>query len=270
MWDDKHLNSQGWFDPYKLYIHPVHAYYYVNVLLYVCMHVIFQLMVEMELRTKCRLTDMKENWKGCKESLTRNVYRMVHMKVPDKDQCDIPGSLIIFCACLFYLRATRGAHNPNLQFLFMHALHVCSQHSFGLPLIRMNGMYRMQCGHKRVSLKFKCCYYLFVVQSADSTWYNKELLPSKCLFCIPSLKANYIQSVEQALYILCHFSDDEDGALIMHLSDVFGCEPLFYFMDKVRTQETKRVLKNSESTYSTSFNKHRIMKEIFMLLYKKY
>ena len=69
---------------------------------------------------------------------------------------------------------------------------------------------------------------------------------------------------------LCHFSDDEDGALIMHLSDVFGCEPLIYFMDKVRTQETKRVLTNSESTYSTSFNKHRIVKEIFMLLYKKY
>ena len=69
---------------------------------------------------------------------------------------------------------------------------------------------------------------------------------------------------------LCHFSDDEDGALIVHLSDVFGCEPLFYFMDKVSTQEGKRVLKNSESTYSTSFNMHKIMKEIFMLLYKKY
>ena len=29
----------------------------------------------------------------------------------------------------------------------------------------------------------------------------------------------------------------------MHLSDVFGCEPLFYFMDKVSTQEGKRVIK---------------------------
>ena len=36
------------------------------------------------------------------------------------------------------------------------------------------------------------------------------------------------------------------------LSDVFGCEPLFYFMDKVSTQESTRVLKNSESTYNTS------------------
>ena len=57
----------------------------------------------------------------------------------------------------------------------------------------------------------------------------------------------------------------------MHLSDVFGCEPLFYFMDKVSTQDlSNRVLKNSDLTYSTSFNMHRIMKEIFMLLYKKY
>ena len=30
------------------------------------------------------------------------------------------------------LRATRGAHNPKLQVVITHALHVCSQHSFGL------------------------------------------------------------------------------------------------------------------------------------------
>lgn len=40
-------------------------------------------------------------------------------------------------------------------------------------------------------------------------------------------------------------------------------------MDKVSTQESKRVLKNSESTYSTSFNMHGMIKEIFMLLFKK-
>ena len=34
--------------------------------------------------------------------------------------------------------ATRGARNPNLQVVITHALHVCSQHSFGLPL-RMYG-----------------------------------------------------------------------------------------------------------------------------------
>ena len=36
------------------------------------------------------------------------------------------------------LRATWGARNPNLQVFITRASHVCSQHSFGLPL-RMNG-----------------------------------------------------------------------------------------------------------------------------------
>ena len=39
---------------------------------------------------------------------------------------------------LFLLRATRGARNPNLQVVITQAWHVCSQHSFGLPL-RMDG-----------------------------------------------------------------------------------------------------------------------------------
>ena len=88
------------------------------------------------------------------------------------------------------------------------------------------------------------------------------------LVLYPSLKSQLHTACKTSS--LHHFSDDEDGALIMHLSDVFGCEPLFYFMDKVSTQESKTVLKNSDLTYSTSFNMHRIMKEIFMLLYKKY
>ena len=33
----------------------------------------------------------------------------------------------------------REACNPNLQVVFTHVSHICSQHSFGLPL-RMNGM----------------------------------------------------------------------------------------------------------------------------------
>ena len=49
------------------------------------------------------------------------------------------------------LRATRGAHNPNLQVVITHASRVCSQHSFGLPL-RMNGMHRMQFDHARLDL----------------------------------------------------------------------------------------------------------------------
>ena len=87
------------------------------------------------------------------------------------------------------------------------------------------------------------------------------------LVLYPSLKSQlHTECKTSSLY---HFSDDEDGALITHLSDVFGCEPLFYFMDKMSMQESKRVLKNSESTYSNLFNMHRIMKEIFMLFVQK-
>ena len=46
---------------------------------------------------------------------------------------------------IIFLWVTRGARNPNLQ-LIMHASHVCSQHSFGLPL-RVNGMHRAQFDH---------------------------------------------------------------------------------------------------------------------------
>ena len=46
------------------------------------------------------------------------------------------------------LRATRGARNPNLQVVITHASHVCSQHSFGLPL-RMNGMHKTQLNVQR-------------------------------------------------------------------------------------------------------------------------
>ena len=31
------------------------------------------------------------------------------------------------------LQVTRGTRDPNLQVIIMHALHVCSQYSFGLP-----------------------------------------------------------------------------------------------------------------------------------------
>ena len=41
------------------------------------------------------------------------------------------------------LRATRGARNPNLQVVITHASHICTQHSFRLP-VRMNGMHKSQ------------------------------------------------------------------------------------------------------------------------------
>ena len=47
------------------------------------------------------------------------------------------------------LQVTRGAHNPNLQVVITHVSHVCSQHSFGLP-IRMNGMHRTHSNHTRL------------------------------------------------------------------------------------------------------------------------
>ena len=76
-----------------------------------------------------------------------------------------------------FLRATRGARNPNFQVVFTHSSHVCSQHSFilvpraqrsalhrkaewlwgrelhssGLPL-RMNGMHKMQFDHACLDL----------------------------------------------------------------------------------------------------------------------
>ena len=49
---------------------------------------------------------------------------------------------------MIYLRATRGARNPNLQVVINHASQVCSQHSFGLPL-RMNEMHRRQFDQAR-------------------------------------------------------------------------------------------------------------------------
>ena len=46
------------------------------------------------------------------------------------------------------MRATRGARNPSLQVVIMHALHVYSQHSFGLSL-RMNEMHITQFDNAR-------------------------------------------------------------------------------------------------------------------------
>ena len=50
------------------------------------------------------------------------------------------------------LRATRGAHNPDLQVLITHASHVRSQHSFGHPL-RMNRMHITKFDLARLDLR---------------------------------------------------------------------------------------------------------------------
>ena len=45
------------------------------------------------------------------------------------------------------MQATRGACNPNLQVFIMYASHVCSQHSFGLPLRMYGNMHRTHFDH---------------------------------------------------------------------------------------------------------------------------
>ena len=49
------------------------------------------------------------------------------------------------------LRAARAVYNPNVQVIIRHASHVCSQHSFGLPL-RMYGMHRTHFDHAYLDL----------------------------------------------------------------------------------------------------------------------
>ena len=48
------------------------------------------------------------------------------------------------------LSANRPSNNWA-QVVISHSSHVCSQHSFGLPL-RMNGMYRTQFDHEHLDL----------------------------------------------------------------------------------------------------------------------
>ena len=93
-------------------------------------------------------------------------------------------------------RATRGACNPNLQVVITHTSHVCSQHSFGLPLnlvprvfglsdqkarrlwvrdqlpLRMNGMHRTQFDHAPLDL-------LSLVISSHVFWLRKAQRWSK-------------------------------------------------------------------------------------------
>ena len=49
-----------------------------------------------------------------------------------------------------WLRTTRGTRNSNLQVVFTHASHVCSQHC---PLGK-NGMHRTQFDHSRLDLVY--------------------------------------------------------------------------------------------------------------------
>ena len=59
---------------------------------------------------------------------------------------------------ILFIAGTRGAHNPNRQAVNTYALHVCSQHSCGLPL-RMSWMHWTQFDHTHLDL------LLFVIWS---------------------------------------------------------------------------------------------------------
>ena len=57
------------------------------------------------------------------------------------------------------------AHNPNLEVVITHVSHICSQHSFELPL-RLTGMHRMQFDHVHFDLLslviWSCLFWLSV------------------------------------------------------------------------------------------------------------
>ena len=74
---------------------------------------------------------------------------------------------------------TIGVRNPNLQVVITRAWHVCSQHSFGLPL-RMNGMQRND--HKRLDLlplvdALTICHVKLTQSTAmeQKRWYLRSL-----------------------------------------------------------------------------------------------
>ena len=60
-------------------------------------------------------------------------------------------SINVFSWWTIYLQATKGARNPIFQVVITHASHVCSQHSFGLPL-QMNEMHKTQFDHVFLNL----------------------------------------------------------------------------------------------------------------------
>ena len=93
-------------------------------------------------------------------SIISQIYFFFYVITPLLYEEDIPGasgSLGILwkwrlvASLKLLLRATREARNPNLLVVITHALHVCSQHSFGLTL-RMSGMHRTQFDHSPLDL----------------------------------------------------------------------------------------------------------------------
>ena len=77
---------------------------------------------------------------------------MGHLQRPS--ECGRVGPIFNLCQgelLTHLLGATRAACNPNLQVVIMRASHVCSQHSFGLPL-GMSGIHITQFDHPHVDV----------------------------------------------------------------------------------------------------------------------
>ena len=94
--------------------------------------------------------------------------------------------------CLMLLQARRGACNPNLQVIITHASHLCSQHSFGLPL-RMYGKHRTHFDHARLDLLslvfWSCVFWLSVMWNLrKAQWWRKS---DRC--CPRSVTFGYYQ-----------------------------------------------------------------------------
>ena len=79
---------------------------------------------------------------------------MGHLQRPS--ECGRVGPISNLCQgelLTLLLGATRAARNPNLQVVVMCASHVCSQHSFGLPL-GMSEIHITQIDHSNVDVLY--------------------------------------------------------------------------------------------------------------------
>ena len=90
----------------------------------------------------------------CKECLTTGDPGWISVTFKEKAMAQLLLRYVLKCTggnFITSLWATRGACNPNIQVVITHASHVCSKHSFGLPL-RVNGMHSKRFDHSHLDL----------------------------------------------------------------------------------------------------------------------
>ena len=92
----------------------------------------------------------------CKECLTTGDPGWISVTFKEKVMAQLLLRYVLICTGDNFrtsLRVTRGARKySNLQVVIMHASHVCSQYSFGLPLRIMNGMHSTWFDHSHLDL----------------------------------------------------------------------------------------------------------------------